>query len=77
MLRKDAFKWTLEATTAFEQLRQAIITPLVLALLDFQKPFVIETDAFGVGIMVVLMQGGHPIAYISRALLERNILLST
>lgn len=37
-----------------------------MALPDFQLPFTIETDALGVGLGVVLLQQGHPIAYYSK-----------
>ena len=43
-------------------------TPLVLSLLALDKLFVVETDAFMVGIGVVLIQDGHPIAYIRKSL---------
>ena len=48
----------------------------VLALPDFDRPFTVETDACADGIGVVLMQQNMPIAYLSKALGERNRALS-
>lgn len=48
-----------------------------MALPDFSKAFHIETDASGSGIGAVLIQEGHPIAYISKSLGPKNRGLST
>lgn len=64
------------AQEAFQQLRQAIFKAPVLALSEFSKPFVVETVVSGMGMGVVLQQGGHPIAYISKAFELRTSSLS-
>ena len=60
--------WTPTNQAAFQQLQTALVIAPVLALPDFNKPFAIEIDASNVGIGAVLMQQGHPIAYLSKAL---------
>lgn len=72
LLKKDAFQWTRETQEAFEALKVAMITTPVLAIPDFSKTFLIETDACGERIRVVLMQEGHPIAYINKSLSLKN-----
>lgn len=76
LLTKKGFQWTHEATTAFNQLKTAMISTPVLALPDFGLPFTIETDACDSGVGAVLMQRGHPIAYMSKALGIMNSKLS-
>ncbi|XP_077228378.1 putative mitochondrial protein AtMg00860 [Tasmannia lanceolata] len=77
MLQKDSFHWLEEATTTFQQLKKVMTTPPVLALPDFSKPFLIECDASGRGVGVVLAQGGRPLAYFSQALKGKSMHLST
>ena len=76
LLQKGGFIWSPEADTALDNLKDALSSALVLALPDFNKTFVVETDACNTGIGAVLMQEGHPICYISRALGPRQQALS-
>jgi RNase H-like domain found in reverse transcriptase len=55
LLRKDLFKWSPQAQTTFETLKQAMTNASVLSALDFSKQFIVETDTSQVGIGAVLM----------------------
>lgn len=77
LLKKgQPFVWTYETQEAFEALKEALVSAPVLALPNFSKPFVIDTDASDKGIGDVLQHDGHPIAFISRALGPKNQCLS-
>ncbi|KAL9830623.1 putative nucleotidyltransferase, Ribonuclease H [Arabidopsis thaliana] len=52
LLKKGKFEWSEAANKAYETLKGAVIQLPTLALPDFAKPFVIETDASGTGIGV-------------------------
>ena len=67
-LKKDGLKWSLEAEQAFRQMKLAMSFILVLALLDFNKPFILEIDASSHGLGDVLMQDLLPISCFSHAL---------
>ena len=73
------FTWTPQMSIAFQDLKQRLVSPPVLALPDFDQPFIVETDASNVALGAVLAQkcrdgAVHPIQYASRTLTpaERN-----
>lgn len=74
-LTKESVKFEFDAkcSEAFEELKKALVEPPVLAFPDFEKEFIVTTDASGLGIGCVLKQmdpKGHErvIAYASRVL---------
>jgi hypothetical protein len=78
LLKKQVlFLWTEVHQTAFDTLKTTLVSAPVLALPDFTKTLQLETDASDLGVGAVLMQGGHPVAFISNALGSRTKWLST
>lgn len=65
LLKKDAFVWFDCGTEAFNALKSIVTSPPVPALPDFSKEFVIECDACGIGVGVVLIQDQKPFAFLS------------
>ena len=83
LLRKDVpFAWGKTQIAAFNGLKEAMISPPVLAFPDQQQEFLLHTDASGVGIGAVLSQVDErgmqqPIAYASRKLNDAESRYST
>ena len=70
-LKKDGFHWSGQAEKTFVTLKQVMSSVPVLALPDLTQPFILETDASGQGLGVVLTQNSRPIAFFSQALSPR------
>jgi hypothetical protein len=73
LLKNNYFTWTPATAQDFQTLKMAMCTTPVLTLPDFTKTFVLECDASGKGIGVVLMQEGRPLAFTSKQLSKRNM----
>jgi hypothetical protein len=74
--------WGESQELAFSALKQHVAKPPVLALPEFSRPFILQTDASNTGIGVILLQEGedgvkHPIAFASKKLLPRERRYST
>lgn len=50
MAKKGSFHQSEQAQDTFYKLKEAMRTFLILALLDFTQPFILECDASGEGI---------------------------
>ncbi|KAI9999614.1 hypothetical protein NQD34_018344 [Periophthalmus magnuspinnatus] len=74
-------KWTPETVRAFNDLKDCLCQQPVLQCPDFELPFTVQTDASGVGLGAVLLQGEEgnqlPVQYISRKLFPREKKYST
>lgn len=77
LLKKNSFLWIEKATRAFMELKAEVTTPLVLKLPHFYSPFTIKCDASRKSIGAALMQTGHPLAYLSKALKGTELLMLT
>lgn len=76
--QNTTFNWTPACQTAFDTLKEKLLTAPVLVFPNFQKPFILATDASNQAIGAVLSQEidgeEHPVAYASRTLFpaEKN-----
>jgi hypothetical protein len=67
-LKKKQFAWDKEAQKDFDTLKATMSSTPVLALLDFNRQFIVETDACDTRLGAVLMQQDRPIAFLSKPL---------
>ena len=68
--RNNVFVWSKSCQSAFETIKNLLVSAPVLATPDFDKPFVLTVDASDVGARAVLLQENskgidHPIGYFS------------
>jgi hypothetical protein len=49
LLKKDNYVWTVVATKTFNHLKSIMTNPPMLSLPDLNKLFIVETNAFSVG----------------------------
>ncbi|GJZ52542.1 ty3-gypsy retrotransposon protein [Tanacetum coccineum] len=77
LLQKNGFKWGETEGAAFSVLKGKLTHAPILGLPDFEDTFVIEADAFDVGIGVALLQKEQPLGYFSRKLGPRMKVAAT
>ena len=74
--------WTTECDKAFNALKNMLTSTPVFSSPDFEKIFILQTDASNYGVGAVLSQTDgegvdHPVAYFGRKLLDREQKYST
>ena len=76
LLKKDVpYKWDDSCETTFETLKTKLTTAPLLAYPNYEKPFILYTDACVTGLGAVLSQNDdagqeHPIVFLSRSLTD-------
>lgn len=65
---KPAFDWGIKQQAAFDSVKHALAHAPVLAMPDMSKDFTVICDASKEGLGAVLLQDGHPVAYLSKAM---------
>ena len=69
LLKKDTdFIWNCTYGTAFEQIKEAVISDTTLRYFIPSLPMTIQVNSSQVGLGTALLQNGKPIAFVSKAL---------
>lgn len=63
--KNNKFFWTSKHTNAFEELEELLCKAPILRFPDYEKEFMLTTDASNVGLGAVLLQEGYPCCFIS------------
>ena len=69
--KKQTYNWKEDQQAAFNEIKRLLASAPVLAMTDFEEPFIIHVDASDSGLGAVLMQESgenleHPIGYFSQ-----------
>jgi len=72
LLKKEGFRWSEEATRAFQTLQRALTSAPVFQLPAFDRDFIVECDASGSGFGAVLHQGTGLIAFFRKPIAPRH-----
>jgi hypothetical protein len=79
--KKNEWQWTEQEQASFDMLKFKLINTPLLQYPDFNKPFILTTDASGYAIGSILSQGklgqDKPIAYASRTLNKAELNYAT
>ncbi|GBN08859.1 Retrovirus-related Pol polyprotein from transposon 17.6 [Araneus ventricosus] len=81
-LRQGKINWTEECTRAFKELKDKLSQQPILYAPDFNKEFILQTDASNSGMGVILAQKDdndkeHPVLYLSKKFSETEKKYST
>ena len=74
--KPNKVSWEESHENAFQALKRCLVGPPILRLPQFDKPFILRTDASDTGLGAILLQGTEgeemPVAYASKKLLDRE-----
>jgi len=69
-MTKVDFSWGEDQERAFRKLKQLAVDDVTLQYLKVNKPVIVQADASTEGLGAAQIQGGKPVAYVSRSLSE-------
>jgi hypothetical protein len=76
LLKKEGFRWNDDDDCAFRALQQALTSAPVLQLPAFDCDFIVECDASGSGVGIVLHQGAGSLDFFSQPIAPRHAKLA-